>query len=253
MSNSLSDLLRRSKATGRIIPLFLAALVLLPFPVCSEELVENPEATRLVKEYSGLEIQHGRNIQNEYEARQALEQAQRALESARRLNDKQAGAIADEAISIAQDALRNAQAQRAGRERRMAEISSLLGWKSKAGKIALGGIIKGDVYRKTKLGWARFDSRIPLFEGDELRTGVKGFLDIELDSGGRIALDENTTLVFAESGKDRSIFDLISGKLHGLVECRKTTGHPCKQQTYRTAIAILGVRGTEFTMHSLPG
>src|SRR3990172_5584622 len=48
MSNSLSDLLRRSKATGKIIPLCFAALVLFSFPVWSEDLTENPEAAALV-------------------------------------------------------------------------------------------------------------------------------------------------------------------------------------------------------------
>ncbi len=88
----------------------------------------------------------------------------------------------------------------------------------------------------------------PLFQGDTITTGPKSFAVLRLGDGSRISLRPGTSFRLdrfnAEAGKESALLHLIKGGL------RAITGFISKRRTdafkVTTAVATIGIRGTEF-------
>ncbi|MDH5638511.1 MAG: FecR domain-containing protein [Nitrospinota bacterium] len=87
-----------------------------------------------------------------------------------------------------------------------------------------------------------------LAEGDRIKTGPGGFVEIRFDNGNRIQLSENTDMTIRASrtepgGGFTSIFGLALGKVRSLVS-RFAPGS--SKFEYHTKTAVAGVAGTDF-------
>ncbi|MDH5509278.1 MAG: FecR domain-containing protein [Nitrospinota bacterium] len=85
-------------------------------------------------------------------------------------------------------------------------------------------------------------------EGDRIKTGPGGFVEIRFDNGNRIQLSENTDMTIRSSrmesgGGFTSVFGLALGKVRSLVS-RFSPGS--SKFEYHTKTAVAGVAGTDF-------
>jgi FecR-like protein len=92
----------------------------------------------------------------------------------------------------------------------------------------------------------------PIERGDQLRTGKPGRFKIVFQDDSVLSVSEQSLVVVNEqvfdpaSNKARSYFDLIHGKLNSIVS--DYYGRPGSSYQVKTATAVAGVRGTEFSV-----
>lgn len=92
----------------------------------------------------------------------------------------------------------------------------------------------------------------PIEQGDQLRTGKPGRLKIVFQDDSVLSVSDQSLVVVNEqvfdpaNGKARSYFDLLHGKLNSIVS--DYYGRPGSNYQVKTATAVAGVRGTEFSV-----
>jgi len=92
----------------------------------------------------------------------------------------------------------------------------------------------------------------PVEQGDQLRTGKPGRFKIVFQDDSVLSVSEQSLVVVSEqvfdpaNSKARSYFDLIHGKLNSIVS--DYYGRPGSSYQVKTATAVAGVRGTEFSV-----
>ncbi len=101
-------------------------------------------------------------------------------------------------------------------------------------------------------GWTSATIGAPIEPGDQLRTGKRGRLKVVFQDDSVLALSEQSLVVVNEqvfdpaTNKTRSYFGLVRGKLNSIVS--EYYGRPGTSYEVKTATAVAGVRGTEFTV-----
>ncbi len=120
--------------------------------------------------------------------------------------------------------------------------------------VYLEGLV--DVHREGEL-IELFDSDIgmELFNYDLIETGDDGIVEIEIinlgTGGSTVVVRENTAFYFDTSnlgGYSQNNLSMLSGSLH--MKVQKLTGR--EEVTVRTESAVMGVRGTDFTVTEAP-
>lgn len=92
----------------------------------------------------------------------------------------------------------------------------------------------------------------PIEQGDQLRTGRPGRLKVVFQDDSVLSVSEESMVVINEqvfdaaNNKARSYFDLIHGKLNSIVS--EYYSRPGASYQVKTATAVAGVRGTEFSI-----
>jgi ferric-dicitrate binding protein FerR (iron transport regulator) len=92
----------------------------------------------------------------------------------------------------------------------------------------------------------------PIQQGDQLRTGKPGRLKVVFQDDSVLSLSEQSLVVVSEQvfdptiSKTRSYFDLVRGKLNSIVS--DYYSRPGASYEVKTATAVAGVRGTEFSV-----
>lgn len=92
----------------------------------------------------------------------------------------------------------------------------------------------------------------PIEQGDQLRTGQPGRLKVVFQDDSVLSVSAQSLVVVNEQVFDptnntaRSYFDLIHGKLNSIVS--DYYGRPGSDYQVKTATAVAGVRGTEFSV-----
>jgi FecR-like protein len=92
----------------------------------------------------------------------------------------------------------------------------------------------------------------PVEQGDQLRTGRPGRLKVVFQDDSVLSVSEESLVVVNEqvfdpaNNKTRSYFDLVRGKLNSIVS--DYYGRPGASYQVKTATAVAGVRGTEFSI-----
>ncbi len=92
----------------------------------------------------------------------------------------------------------------------------------------------------------------PIEQGDQLRTGKPGRFKIVFQDDSVLSVSEQSLVVVNEqvfdpaNNKAHSYFDLIHGKLNSIVS--DYYGRPGSSYQVKTATAVAGVRGTEFSV-----
>jgi hypothetical protein len=100
--------------------------------------------------------------------------------------------------------------------------------------------------------WAPAVIGAPIEQGDQLRTGKPGRFKVVFQDDSVLSVSDQSLVVVNEqvfdpaSGKARSYFDLIHGKLNSIVS--DYYGRPGSSYQVKTATAVAGVRGTEFSV-----
>jgi hypothetical protein len=190
--------------------------------------------------------------QKQLQAQKVLDQAHDALKLAEQRNDLKAANISREAIRIARAALDKIRNAWIRDQAQLEVIEKALRLNSKD-HLALAGIVRGEVYKKTAEGLRRFDSSTPLRAGDELQTGPDGFAKMIFTEGSVIQIGPNTTFKATQLEADQSIYEVFKGRLHGVMECMKKSRSACRRVRMHSGSAVLAVRGTEFDVDaSLP-
>ena len=92
----------------------------------------------------------------------------------------------------------------------------------------------------------------PIQQGDQLRTGKPGRLKVVFQDDSVLSITEDSLVKVNEqvfdpnASKARSYFDLVRGKLNSIVS--DYYGRPGATYEVKTATAVAGVRGTEFSV-----
>jgi len=100
--------------------------------------------------------------------------------------------------------------------------------------------------------WTPATVGAPIEQGDQLRTGRPGRLKVVFQDDSVLSVSEESLVVVNEqvfdpaTKKARSYFDLIQGKLNSIVS--EYYSRPGASYQVKTATAVAGVRGTEFTV-----
>ncbi len=100
--------------------------------------------------------------------------------------------------------------------------------------------------------WASAAVGAAIHQGDQLRTGKPGRLRIVFQDDSVLSVADESLVVVDEqvfdpgSNKARAYFDLLQGKLNALVS--DYYGRPGSDYAVKTATAVAGVRGTEFSV-----
>jgi len=100
--------------------------------------------------------------------------------------------------------------------------------------------------------WTAAAIGAPIEQGDQLRTGKPGRLKVVFQDDSVLSVSEQSLVVVNEqvfdpaNSKARSYFDLIHGKLNSIVS--DYYGRPGSDYKVKTATAVAGVRGTEFSV-----
>ena len=118
----------------------------------------------------------------------------------------------------------------------------------------LEGVV--DVYRDGEmLDWTMVDMGFELEQFDLVETGDDGYVEIVVDSpsssGNMVRVEENTAFYFdfeEKSGKKETRFEMLAGSLAFKVQKVSGVG----EVTVQTESAVMGVRGTEFTVTTAP-
>jgi hypothetical protein len=200
--------------------------------------------------------------------------AQEALETARDVVDKAEQAHAADAANTAQQAMTTAngtlaklRAQRAVVEERLVRLQKAAEWRTALPlRIASPGerevytrapmaprrefaasvLIRGDVFKKTATGLVRMDIDELVTVGDEIRTGGNGYAELVFTDGTKLALAADTVFTLEELSPEKSVYKLILGHLHGVIDCLKTSGR-CGERRYESGPNrwSFSLRGTE--------
>ncbi len=102
----------------------------------------------------------------------------------------------------------------------------------------------------------RLKAELPLFQDDTVITGERARINMRLNDGSQITLAANSTIVINKSiydpkNKTRSSFiGMGLGKVRFWI--KKITGYKQSEFKVKTKTAILGVRGTDFCVLSMP-
>lgn len=118
----------------------------------------------------------------------------------------------------------------------------------------LEGIV--DVHRDGEmLDWTMVDIGFDLEQYDLVETGDDGYVEISIDSpsssGNLVRVSENTAFYFdfeEKGGKQETRFEMLTGSLAFKVQ--KVAG--AGEVSVKTESAVMGVRGTEFTVTTAP-
>jgi hypothetical protein len=100
--------------------------------------------------------------------------------------------------------------------------------------------------------WTPATVGAPIEQGDQLRTGNPGRLKVVFQDDSVLSVSEGSLVVVNEqvfdpaTKKARSYFDLIQGKLNSIAS--EYYNRPGASYEVKTATAVAGVRGTEFTV-----
>ena len=100
--------------------------------------------------------------------------------------------------------------------------------------------------------WTPAEVGAPIEQGDQLRTGNPGRLKVVFQDDSVLSVSEESLIVVNEqvfdpaNNKTRSYFDLVRGKLSSIVS--DYYGQPGASYQVKTATAVAGVRGTEFSV-----
>jgi hypothetical protein len=113
-----------------------------------------------------------------------------------------------------------------------------------------------DVHRDGKvMDWRNVDIGLILEQYDLVETGDDGYAEIEVDSpssrGNMVRVFEDTAFYFDfddSGGKERTKFEVLTGSLSLKVQRLTGTG----DVVVKTESAVMGVRGTEFTVTAAP-
>jgi len=104
--------------------------------------------------------------------------------------------------------------------------------------------LPGEAFIKYRDRWFRIGADTPIGIGDEIRTGPKDPIRVDLRDGSAVELGPNTTIVMQEEGllaKLKSHF----GKLHAIVKKRLN-----RRFVVRFSDCSYSVKGTEFTIEA---
>jgi hypothetical protein len=92
----------------------------------------------------------------------------------------------------------------------------------------------------------------PIEQGDQLRTGKRGRIKVVFQDDSVLSVSEQSLVVVNDqvfdpaAGQTRSYFDLVRGKLNSIVS--DYYARPGTSYEVKTATAVAGVRGTEFSV-----
>lgn len=93
----------------------------------------------------------------------------------------------------------------------------------------------------------------PLKAGDQINTGSNSAAELIFTDGSITDLGPNTTFKVIEPGEEKSVYEVIKGKIHAQYLCIKQKHMLCRQLTYRSPAGIaVSIRGTEFEMEIAP-
>jgi hypothetical protein len=117
-------------------------------------------------------------------------------------------------------------------------------------KIGEAAFARGVVTAGPKGGEVRFLGKgMPLYEGDVITTGKRGFAIIHMKDGSKVTLRPDTVFALEtfslKRGKENAFFRLFKGGLRavtGFISKR----NPRKGYRLATPTAVIGIRGTEF-------
>jgi len=205
---------------------------------------QNGWAEQQKAKYDRLRVEYQRR---ELEARDALEKAQNALQLAEGLNDQEAIPVAQDAIRKAGLAIERVRAMRLRIDARREALERVIRWQMEGrSEVGVTSVMKGKIYKKTSTGWTLFSDGSPLLEGEETKTGPDGFAELIFPGGSIMQLGPNTNIKAAKLETEHSIFDFIEGRIHAEFQCLKKALKPCREIRIRHgAGATLAVRGTE--------
>jgi hypothetical protein len=100
--------------------------------------------------------------------------------------------------------------------------------------------------------WTSATIGAPIEQGDQLRTGKHGRLKVVFQDDSVLSVSEQSLVIVNEqvfdpaTSKTRSYFDLVRGKLNSIVS--DYYARPGASYEVKTATAVAGVRGTEFSV-----
>jgi hypothetical protein len=99
--------------------------------------------------------------------------------------------------------------------------------------------------------WQFAEIGMPVYEGDEFRTGQGSFIEITFDNASIIRLDDNSNMKLSEMKRDKTIaktmFDLMVGRIMAIAD--KLIDRESNFQV-RTRLAVAAVKGTKFIVES---
>jgi hypothetical protein len=121
-----------------------------------------------------------------------------------------------------------------------------------AGEMAVVTLITGNLYRKSGNAWVPFRGDVPLRAGDGIRTALNGSVELMFTDGSKSKLGSGTTFIVGELNERKSVYELLRGKLHVLRDCLRSRKLCERALEYRSNAIGGGLRGTEFTLESLP-
>ncbi|RPI33140.1 MAG: hypothetical protein EHM54_11100, partial [Nitrospiraceae bacterium] len=227
--------------------------VFYPFYTVNAQQSESPPSAFFANEISFLKKQIATHEHNEAEALQALEAATKALDLSIKKNDTAAQDISRQAIALSGEALSSVQRQKARDITRLKALQEASEWKGADRGFGVTGVIKGEVWKKSKNGSARFDGKSPLREGDTIETGKDGFGEFMLPDYSSVSAGADTTLEILKLDVDKlqSAYKIVKGKLYVLRACLKyalKNQGLCWVTNYRTPNVDIAVRGTEFSL-----
>jgi len=115
------------------------------------------------------------------------------------------------------------------------------------------GFIKGEVYKSSKAGQVPLNGSSSLAAGDEVQTGPNSRVELVFTDGSKLLLDANAVFRIAEIKSGRSVYDIIKGRIHAIVEGYRTRNNEILYRTrFGGATAVISVRGTEFSVDAKP-
>jgi len=122
--------------------------------------------------------------------------------------------------------------------------------KSLLESIAIVSDYAGEVLIKANgtQNFKNIELNMPVYEGDEIKTGKDSFVEITFDDASIIRIDNNSNLIVSELSRKnnsaKTIFNLIFGKIVAIVEKLN------QDSTFEvhTKMAIAAVKGTEFAV-----